>query len=193
MSTLVKSPFIIIGPVINYFISILLWLGISIGSGLLIVWYFMGSPSKEMPKSFVSYQKPLSAVSEAPENPVATTVVCEKHINELLQTQTVNFQTGSARLAAQGNHVVEKIAELLLPCPNSTIIINGHTDNVGPAQKNMSLSIRRAKSVVEELAQMGFSASRFTINGVGELEPIADNNTAEGRYRNRRIEVRLSE
>ena len=185
MSVAVKSPFIIIGPIVNYLLTTLLWLSVSIGSGLLVAWYFIDFSYEKLELNPVIYT-PL-------EKPVISVMHCEDSINDILQKRTVNFKTGSARLAQQGNQVVQQIAELLIPCPNASITINGHTDNVGSAQKNMRLSIRRAESVAQALIQMGFGAKRFKINGAGESQPIADNNTAEGRYKNRRIEVRLHE
>ncbi|ACC72787.1 OmpA family protein [Paraburkholderia phymatum] len=69
------------------------------------------------------------------------------------------------------------------------MIIEGHTDNVGTREYNQQLSEARAKSVADELERRGISASRITLKGYAFDRPVADNNTPEGRARNRRTEI----
>jgi outer membrane protein OmpA-like peptidoglycan-associated protein len=71
--------------------------------------------------------------------------------------------------------------------------IGGHTDNVGSDESNLQLSDSRAKSVVEYLVSKGIDASRLTYKGYGETQPIADNESDEGRAKNRRTEFRVIE
>ena len=73
---------------------------------------------------------------------------------------------------------------------DETITIVGHTDGVGPAEYNQGLSERRAQAAADHLISRGIDADRVTVRGEGESNPIADNGSAEGRARNRRIEVR---
>jgi len=68
------------------------------------------------------------------------------------------------------------------------VAIHGHTDNVGGAKKNMTLSLGRAEAVKTYIVSRGVSASRITTKGYGFTKPIADNSKAEGRAKNRRIE-----
>jgi OOP family OmpA-OmpF porin len=192
MPTTTTSPFTVTEPVISYVFSILLWLTLSIGSGLLIVWNFIDS-RYEVPSPFSSYQSTLPVIPAAPEKPAAVLARCEQSVNSILKQQTVHFNTGSARLSKKGQLLVQQVADLLRPCQHAIIAIKGHTDNVGTEEKNMSLSLRRAKSVEQALRPLGYRNSKFTLSGAGETQPIADNNTPEGRYQNRRIEIRLRE
>lgn len=72
-----------------------------------------------------------------------------------------------------------------------TVKITGHTDNVGTPDYNQQLSLRRAEAVRDYLISIGGDASRMEVAGMGETQPLADNGTAEGRARNRRVEVEV--
>jgi outer membrane protein OmpA-like peptidoglycan-associated protein len=76
---------------------------------------------------------------------------------------------------------------------NSTLIIeiSGHTDNQGIAAENLSLSKRRAESVVQFLTEQGIPLNRLQAKGYGATRPIAENNTAAGRAKNRRSEMKI--
>ena len=69
------------------------------------------------------------------------------------------------------------------------ILVEGHTDSAGPEDYNMSLSQRRAESVVNYLVAQGIDKDRFTVRWYGETQPRADNSTAEGKAQNRRVEM----
>lgn len=85
---------------------------------------------------------------------------------------------------------VEKVAALLRTHPEATVLIEGHTDNVGSAAYNMALSQRRAKAVEDYLeTKFGIAPNRVTSQGFGLTKPIADNATEEGRAHNRRVEA----
>jgi len=75
--------------------------------------------------------------------------------------------------------------------PEFNLDINGHTDSVGDEAKNLDLSQRRADSVKKYLTDKGIDASRMTARGFGETLPIADNSTAAGRAKNRRVEFKV--
>ncbi len=81
------------------------------------------------------------------------------------------------------------LAQNLLDYPNSTIQVVGHTDNVGSAEYNLSLSRRRAAAVAAILMANGVPASRIVTIGRGEDQPVATNLTASGRQQNRRVEI----
>ena len=74
---------------------------------------------------------------------------------------------------------------------NYNLNIEGHTDNVGNDEKNTSLSERRAKRCYEYLISKGIVKSRLSYEGFGATRPIASNNTAEGRFENRRVELKI--
>ena len=72
--------------------------------------------------------------------------------------------------------------------PNATILIEGHTDADGEEQANLDLSSARAQAVLDQLVARGVEASRLTAQGFGEAEPVASNESKEGKAKNRRIE-----
>jgi OOP family OmpA-OmpF porin len=73
----------------------------------------------------------------------------------------------------------------------SKIRITGHTDSIGKADYNMKLSLKRAEAVREYLVSLGADAGKMEVSGEGMTKPIADNTTAEGRAKNRRVEVEI--
>ncbi len=101
----------------------------------------------------------------------------------------LNFETGSARLTADSKAQVDNIAAILRAFPSVNIKIGGYTDNTGNAAKNIELSDARAKAVVDALVATGIAGDRLEHEGYGDRHPIADNATADGRAKNRRIAV----
>lgn len=116
----------------------------------------------------------------------------ERDISALLEGRVIEFATGSAVLTPAGSAVVDEIAPLLNEAPSSKVEIQGHTDNTGNAASNQALSQARAETVKKALTDRGVAADRLTAVGFGGDRPKADNNTAEGRQHNRRIEFDLS-
>ena len=86
---------------------------------------------------------------------------------------------------------IQKLATILNKYPDTEILVEGHTDSTGPEEHNMDLSIRRAQSVSNYLASLQVLQTRIHTNGYGESQPIATNETAEGRQLNRRVEVAI--
>lgn len=103
-----------------------------------------------------------------------------------------NFGFDSDKLTAEGRVQVQKVADKLLSKPIQHILITGHTDSYGSDAYNVDLSIRRASTVRDFLVGAGIPKELMSIDGKGESEPIADNATAEGRARNRRVELRVT-
>jgi len=99
------------------------------------------------------------------------------------------FDSYSLTPAAQEN--VRELARILNEYPDTNIMVEGHTDNRGAADYNQGLSERRARSVANYLKMQGLSADRVTITGRGLNDPIATNETEEGRAKNRRVEVAI--
>jgi outer membrane protein OmpA-like peptidoglycan-associated protein len=102
----------------------------------------------------------------------------------------LNFRTGSAELMSSSQPVLHELRETLEANPSLTIELIGHTDAQGSEESNQGLSERRARSVYAWLVDNGITPSRLRTSGRGELQPIADNETVEGRALNRRVEVR---
>lgn len=105
--------------------------------------------------------------------------------------RNVFFNTGSAELRPASKPELDRLAELLRETPGLRIRINGHTDNVGTAEDNQQLSQARAKAVYQYLVEQGIDDSRLAYKGFGESRPVASNETAEGRQRNRRTEFEV--
>jgi outer membrane protein OmpA-like peptidoglycan-associated protein len=99
----------------------------------------------------------------------------------------LTFVTNSATINPSSNPFLKEMADYLKANPTFTIKITGHTDNVGNDAYNLDLSKRRADSVKDALVNQGVGEIAITTDGKGETEPIADNNTAQGRSMNRRV------
>lgn len=103
----------------------------------------------------------------------------------------VSFDTGQYTLKPELLPVLDSVARALQQHPQVRAKAVGHTDSTGSAQTNQTLSMNRATAVTNYLRQQGVSAAVLSAEGRGPSEPIADNNTAEGRAMNRRVELYL--
>jgi outer membrane protein OmpA-like peptidoglycan-associated protein len=101
--------------------------------------------------------------------------------------KSINFETGSDKLKTSSYQILDKIADIMLENPNMVIEIAGYTDNVGDDAKNKVLSEKRAQSVLAYLTAKGVKTSQMKAVGYGEANPIATNDTEEGRLQNRRV------
>jgi OOP family OmpA-OmpF porin len=115
----------------------------------------------------------------------------QQALNDKLKAAgTVEFAVGSAEITPQGKAVLDKIMPGMKEGDNN-IQVEGHTDNTGNADKNLSLSQQRAESVRKYLVAGGVKEANLTAKGFGPNRPIADNSTPAGRQRNRRIEFNV--
>jgi outer membrane protein OmpA-like peptidoglycan-associated protein len=104
----------------------------------------------------------------------------------------INFDVGRASIRPEGKDVLEQIYNLLVQAEDSKLELIGHTDNTGVQDINYSLSTARAEAVKSYLIQRGINASRFQkVDGKGQDEPVADNNSPAGRAQNRRVVVAI--
>ena len=101
----------------------------------------------------------------------------------------INFDFGKSIIRDESKPVIEQIVQMMKSNPELKVGVEGHTDNVGSPASNKTLSEARAKSVVTSIVSQGISADRLSPAGFGQDKPIADNNTEEGRARNRRVEL----
>jgi NitT/TauT family transport system substrate-binding protein len=118
----------------------------------------------------------------------------EKKTQPPLMTRPVNifFPTGSAELDPNGKQVLDQVALTAQTYSNAYLRVEGNTDSVGNAQSNVALSGRRAQAVVGYLvARYGLNRARFISKGNGPYKPVASNDTAEGRAKNRRTDVMI--
>jgi outer membrane protein OmpA-like peptidoglycan-associated protein len=110
----------------------------------------------------------------------------------ILRLVGLTFESGSAEIADEHRLLLEKVYEAAAVFPRSQIVIEGHTDSYGSDDNNMSLSRERADAVGAYLiGEFGIPAFRTSAVGYGETQPIANNETPQGRARNRRIDVRI--
>lgn len=103
----------------------------------------------------------------------------------------VSFSVGSATLSKQAEDYLQQQLTEIAKKAGSNYKIVGHTDNVGSAQSNLSLSFKRASAVKDYFVTNGIDEEAIEVIGQGEAEPIADNNTVEGRKQNRRVELHV--
>jgi outer membrane protein OmpA-like peptidoglycan-associated protein len=99
------------------------------------------------------------------------------------------FATNKSELNIAARNSLQKFAVSLQNNPNTNVQIFGHTDNTGTRQVNEKLSMERAQSVANNLMSHGINGQRLAIKGLAFDDPVADNSTAEGRAKNRRVEV----
>ncbi|HEX8359141.1 MAG TPA: OmpA family protein [Longimicrobium sp.] len=101
------------------------------------------------------------------------------------------FPFNSTQVLPAGQSNLAQLAQSLQRYPETTVLIVGHTDNVGSDAYNMGLSQNRAQSAANYLAAQGIARNRVRIEGRGESEPIASNETESGRAQNRRVEIAI--
>lgn len=111
----------------------------------------------------------------------------------VLATGDTSFNTGSATLSPRFNQFLQQLANALSTYGDLTAKVTGHTDSSGDAQLNDRLSSARAQATINRLVGLGISANRLLGEGKGQREPIASNDTAEGRAANRRVELLIIE
>jgi len=131
------------------------------------------------------------APAPVPIAPVPAPSVMEQAIVEKGRaTLDIKFKTGKADIQPQYHAELAKFADIMKRHPDLNVTIEGHTDSVGDAAYNQKLSQRRADSVSRYLStKLGVDAKRLSSKGFGESKPIADNKTAAGRLKNRRVEA----
>jgi outer membrane protein OmpA-like peptidoglycan-associated protein len=112
-------------------------------------------------------------------------------VNAAVELKNIFFATNSYNLQPASTAELDILVKLLNENPGLKIRINGHTDNVGKAADNLTLSNNRAKAVVDYLTSKGIAVDRLSSKGFGASSPVADNNTEEGRARNRRTELQV--
>jgi chemotaxis protein MotB len=110
------------------------------------------------------------------------------------------FAPGSWQMSAQGKQIIAKMASQLAPTQQNKLLVTGYTDNapIGPALQqqgitsNQVLSQKRAETVMQYLISQGLNPNLVTARGLGDADPVASNDTAQGRAKNRRVELTLA-
>jgi OmpA-OmpF porin, OOP family len=139
---------------------------------------------KDFPQGF-QYKADISVKPAAA--PVDGTV-CQQLFSELLSKGSIRFEPARSTIDPDSTGLLDRLIETALRCPATTVEIAGHTDADGDDTANQALSEKRAQAVADYLVKAGLPADRFTAVGYGSTQPVASNDTDEGKAQNRRIE-----
>ena len=114
-------------------------------------------------------------------------------LDAALAKRIIEFESGKATLTDSGKMILDEMAAALHKVKGKQVEVIGHTDNLGQRDSNLALSHARAQAVRSYLAEQGVSQDMVLVSGQGPDRPVAENTTAEGRARNRRIEFRVAQ
>lgn len=127
-------------------------------------------------------------ISVKPAAAPVDATVCQQLFSDILGKGKIRFERGRATIDPDSAGLLDRLVETALRCPTATIEVAGHTDADGDDSSNQALSEKRAQAVVDYLVKAGLPADRFTATGYGSTQPVASNDTDEGKAQNRRIE-----
>jgi len=127
-------------------------------------------------------------ISVKPSAAPVDSTVCQQLFSDLLAKGKIRFESGRAGIDPDSAGLLDRLIETALRCPTANIEIAGHTDTDGEDAFNQTLSEKRAQAVADYLVKAGMPASRFTATGYGSSQPVATNDTDEGKAQNRRID-----
>jgi OOP family OmpA-OmpF porin len=127
-------------------------------------------------------------ISVKPANAPVDPTVCQQLFSDLLTKGKIRFEPGHATIDPDSAGLLDRLIETAMRCPTAEIEIAGHTDAVGEDEFNQTLSEKRAEAVTDYLVKAGLPANRFTATGYGSSQPLATNDTDEGKAQNRRID-----
>ncbi|WP_201616845.1 OmpA family protein [Psychrobacter urativorans] len=134
---------------------------------------------KEIDDSLVATDTAMNNLGDNPD---------PRDVARALSLQVVNFQVDKAIIPDENKQFLDRAVKLMEQVPEMELMIIGHTDKTASADYNMKLSQERAQSMKDYMVSQGADASKLMTKGMGETDPIADNSTEQGRFRNRRIE-----
>ncbi|WP_151715322.1 OmpA family protein [Acinetobacter sp. TUM15071] len=138
-----------------------------------------------------SVSNSLNAAQDALAN-IDTNKVDINEVIKALNLQIINFATGSNQIPDENKAILDKAATLLKTVKDAKLTVAGYTDSTGNADSNKALSQKRAQAVVDYIVSQGVDAAQLTAVGHGADNPVADNATEEGRFKNRRIEFSVT-
>jgi hypothetical protein len=154
-----------------------------------------------VPNTEVVVEAPVSAADSvsnslnAAQDALASIDANQVDINAVIKAlnlQIINFSTGSNQIPDENKAILDKAAGLMKNSKDAKLTVAGYTDSTGNANSNKALSQKRAQAVVDYLVSQGVDASQLTAVGHGADNPVADNTTEEGRFKNRRIEFSIT-
>lgn len=148
---------------------------------MILIWGCIFHPSLAQERQQKEYMQEILAKLDAGESIE----------NMVINLSDINFATGTAQLEPVASSYLEQVVRLMEMAPNIDLFIQGHADNTGSDALNDRLSLNRAQSVQDFLAQRGIVVGRLSVQGFGSSKPVASNETAEGRALNRRVEMEV--
>lgn len=148
--------------------------------------YYFDTPAAAPAPAPVAKEEPKPAPAPAPVKETWKTLLEEKPVT----IEGANFDFDSAKIRSSAVKKLSEVVEFAATYGNAQLEVSGHTDSIGKEEYNQKLSEKRANAVSEYLVKNGVAASRIVTKGYGETRPVADNKTAEGRAKNRRVEIR---
>jgi OmpA-OmpF porin, OOP family len=153
---------------------------------------YQGCPIPDTDGDGVNDEEDKCINEKGPASNYGCPVIDEKIVARVNKAaQNVFFATGSSKLLAKSFPKLNDVVTILKENPTYKVTIDGHTDDVGKDEMNQTLSDKRAASVKAYLVSKAVDESRLTSTGYGESKPVADNKTAAGRAKNRRVEMTL--
>jgi len=141
-----------------------------------------------LPKDLPQGWQVKADISVRPASAPVDATVCQQLFTDLLGKGKIHFSPGRAAIDPDSAGLLDRLIETALRCPTANIEIAGHTDSDGEDAANQALSEKRAQAVADYLVKAGLPVNRFTAVGYGSAQPIASNDTEEGKAQNRRIE-----
>jgi OOP family OmpA-OmpF porin len=142
------------------------------------------SLAKDLPQGWTAKAE----ISVKPAAAPVDATVCQQLFADLLGKGKIRFESGGANIDPDSTGLLDRLVEIALRCPSASIEIAGHTDADGEDGFNQVLSEKRAEAVVDYLVKAGLPADRFKAVGYGSTQPVATNETNEGKAQNRRID-----
>ncbi len=134
----------------------------------------------------------VDSLDRCPGTPPGTKVDANGCPDILMTLTGVNFKFDSSNIEPKSTQILDQAVDALTKANSVDVRIVGHTDSTGPDAYNQKLSERRASAVRDYLIEHGVVGTRLSVEGHGEQEPVAPNETDEGRYQNRRVELRVA-
>ncbi|MDZ7793723.1 MAG: OmpA family protein [Spirochaetia bacterium] len=142
----------------------------------------------------------IAALQEEEEKPVGVTGKGKKEEDQQIQIERstegitlnlprIHFYPDQAKILPREKNRLDTLASLLNKVPEASIMVKGHTADVGSKESQYKLSVERAQTIIDQMVDRGLAPSRFVYQGIGGDEPLAPNDTEEGRAQNRRVEV----
>lgn len=150
------------------------------------------APETEVISEVAPEPEPEIALAPESESVSQPEVEAVKELLHTLDLSGITFLFDSNEITPKGKSILNEVVNVLSEHPEFDVIIEGHTDNVGDDDVNSELSQQRAQSVLTYLTNAGIQAENLSAVGFGESQPIADNDSVEGRALNRRIEFIVS-